>query len=117
MDKVFIECSQYGDQLNRVMKIWNDRAVNTPVKTEEDLKPGSPPAETGTHLVELDDAKIEEAIAVDAGVREVFKDYIRKKPAGVPEAVVLKSYQMLGINWLKLLYSKGLSCILADEMG
>ncbi|KAK5135368.1 hypothetical protein LTR08_005310 [Meristemomyces frigidus] len=31
--------------------------------------------------------------------------------------VVLKDYQLVGLNWLKLLWSKKMSCILADEMG
>ena len=30
---------------------------------------------------------------------------------------VLKDYQLVGLNWLALLFDKQLSCILADEMG
>ncbi len=29
----------------------------------------------------------------------------------------MKDYQIVGLNWLSLMFSKGLSCILADEMG
>lgn len=39
------------------------------------------------------------------------------QPAIMGEGVVLKDYQVVGINWLSLLYEKKLSCILADDMG
>ena len=33
------------------------------------------------------------------------------------DTVTLKEYQLLGVNWLNLLYRSNLSSILADEMG
>lgn len=39
------------------------------------------------------------------------------QPASLAEGVVLKDYQVVGINWLALLYRKNMSCILADDMG
>jgi SWI/SNF-related matrix-associated actin-dependent regulator 1 of chromatin subfamily A len=41
----------------------------------------------------------------------------KEQPKNLREGVVLKDYQLAGINWLNLLYEKKLSCILADEMG
>lgn len=118
VDKVFEECNQYGIELNRVMRIWNSKGINSSAPTTNGTNtPDAFEADPGMHLVELDDSKIEEAIGTQGEVREAFKDYIRKAPEGIPETVRLKGYQMLGINWLNLLYSKGLSCILADEMG
>lgn len=43
--------------------------------------------------------------------------YISKQPSTLSGSVQLKEYQLMGINWLNLLYRKKLSCILADEMG
>ncbi|TFK75361.1 hypothetical protein BDN72DRAFT_832223 [Pluteus cervinus] len=43
--------------------------------------------------------------------------YLDKQPSLLNEAVQLKEYQLLGVNWLSLLYGRRLSCILADEMG
>ncbi len=43
--------------------------------------------------------------------------YLDKQPSLLNEAVQLKEYQLLGVNWLGLLYGRRLSCILADEMG
>ncbi|RPA81368.1 hypothetical protein BJ508DRAFT_209217 [Ascobolus immersus RN42] len=43
--------------------------------------------------------------------------YFSIQPSNLREGVELKDYQLVGINWLNLLYEKQLSCILADEMG
>jgi hypothetical protein len=44
-------------------------------------------------------------------------DFIIGQPGILGEDVALKDYQLIGVNWLNLLYKEGLSCILADEMG
>jgi SWI/SNF-related matrix-associated actin-dependent regulator 1 of chromatin subfamily A len=45
------------------------------------------------------------------------KDYLMSQPELLSDSVQLKEYQLLGVNWLNLLYRSNLSCILADEMG
>jgi len=45
------------------------------------------------------------------------KNYLTSQPKLLANNVTLKEYQLLGVNWLNLLYSSHLSCILADEMG
>ncbi|KAJ6499246.1 SNF2 family N-terminal domain-containing protein [Mycena sanguinolenta] len=45
------------------------------------------------------------------------KDYLVSQPELLSDTVQLKEYQLLGVNWLNLLYRENLSCILADEMG
>jgi SWI/SNF-related matrix-associated actin-dependent regulator 1 of chromatin subfamily A len=39
------------------------------------------------------------------------------QPSIMAEDLVMKDYQIVGINWLALLFDKRLSCILADDMG
>lgn len=39
------------------------------------------------------------------------------QPQIMGKGVVLKDYQVVGVNWLNLLFQKNLSCILADDMG
>ncbi|THC98007.1 hypothetical protein EYZ11_002509 [Aspergillus tanneri] len=39
------------------------------------------------------------------------------QPAIMREDLKMKNYQIVGINWLSLLFEKELSCILADDMG
>jgi SWI/SNF-related matrix-associated actin-dependent regulator 1 of chromatin subfamily A len=45
------------------------------------------------------------------------RDYLVTQPSLLANNVQLKDYQLLGVNWLHLLYRRSLSCILADEMG
>lgn len=45
------------------------------------------------------------------------QDHLTKQPSILSTDVKLKEYQLLGVNWLNLLYRNNLSCILADEMG
>ena len=39
------------------------------------------------------------------------------QPSIMASDVTLKDYQVVGINWLSLLFDNKLSCILADDMG
>ncbi|EGD99397.1 SNF2 family helicase/ATPase [Trichophyton tonsurans CBS 112818] len=39
------------------------------------------------------------------------------QPSIMSDTITMKDYQIVGINWLKLIYDQGLSCILADDMG
>jgi SWI/SNF-related matrix-associated actin-dependent regulator 1 of chromatin subfamily A len=39
------------------------------------------------------------------------------QPKSMAEDVKMKDYQVVGMNWLNLLYNSGHSCILADDMG
>lgn len=39
------------------------------------------------------------------------------QPAIMAENLVMKDYQIVGLNWLALLFEKKMSCILADDMG
>lgn len=40
-----------------------------------------------------------------------------KQPANMNPEYPAKDYQLVGLNWLNLIYKNGLSCILADDMG
>ncbi|KAI0593282.1 SNF2 family N-terminal domain-containing protein [Biscogniauxia sp. FL1348] len=42
---------------------------------------------------------------------------IKDKPETMADDVRLKSYQLVGLNWMSLLHSRGYSGILADDMG
>lgn len=133
VDRVFAECAGYGRELSQIMRVWSGVSKQARAGRPEDTKSllmpgqagesnhqeGTPDIETGVHLVELDEAALDLSTLPTAPpeVQMAFSDYIREKPPGVPDNINIKGYQMLGINWLNLLYKKRLSCILADEMG
>ncbi|GAA5955934.1 hypothetical protein JCM10213_000072, partial [Rhodosporidiobolus nylandii] len=118
VDKVLNDCEQIGRELSSVMQIWASGAAAS--STSEATRPGATMAnEVGLDLVAISEETIATRVdtSQDPRVREAFRDYIRRQPAGVPENIKLKDYQMLGVNWLNLLYRRKTSCILADEMG
>ncbi|GAA5976119.1 hypothetical protein JCM11641_003285 [Rhodosporidiobolus odoratus] len=118
VDKVLSECEQIGRELSAVMQIWASGAAAS--STTEATRPGATMAnDVGLDLVAISEETITQRVdtSQDPRVIEAFKDYIRRQPEGVPEGIKLKDYQMLGVNWLNLLYKRGTSCILADEMG
>jgi SWI/SNF-related matrix-associated actin-dependent regulator 1 of chromatin subfamily A len=49
--------------------------------------------------------------------RAAGKQKLLKKPAIMNDDIELKDYQVVGLNWLNLLWQHGISGILADDMG
>lgn len=126
VDKVLSECEQIGKELGQIMRIWTSGAARTAAPPPPGVAPprpdtpaGAAAAEVGLSLVSIaeDTVVLAAETSQDPAVRAAFKDYIRKQPDGVPATIVLKDYQMLGLNWLNLLYHRRTSCILADDMG
>ncbi|KAL2423074.1 ATP-dependent helicase fft2 [Exophiala dermatitidis] len=50
-------------------------------------------------------------------VKKPSKKTLIGQPSIMSEDIRMKDYQVVGVNWLNLLYQKNLSCILADDMG
>ncbi|KAF9907102.1 hypothetical protein EC991_011320 [Linnemannia zychae] len=69
--------------------------------------------EPGMGLLDVD---VDKALTTPEG-RAAMKHFIRRQPSNMAAGFQLKGYQLLGINWLALLWRKKLSGILADEMG
>jgi SWI/SNF-related matrix-associated actin-dependent regulator 1 of chromatin subfamily A len=53
----------------------------------------------------------------DDMVQSKRKSRLISQPSIMAKDLVMKDYQVVGINWLRLLYENELSCILADDMG
>jgi SWI/SNF-related matrix-associated actin-dependent regulator 1 of chromatin subfamily A len=53
----------------------------------------------------------------DEDVVSVAKGRFISQPSIMSESLTMKDYQVVGINWLSLLFGRKLSCILADDMG
>ncbi|KAF2963541.1 hypothetical protein GQX73_g10031 [Xylaria multiplex] len=62
-------------------------------------------------------AQITGFTAADSKLMEGTTLPVSEKPRLMADNITLKSYQLLGLNWMNLLHSKGFSGILADDMG
>ncbi|KDR75850.1 hypothetical protein GALMADRAFT_248579 [Galerina marginata CBS 339.88] len=96
VDSVLGNCEKIGATLRATISSWTTTKSENGENTEE-----------GTlSLLSLAPLKSRKA-----------QNYLTSQPKLLPETVSLKEYQLLGVNWLNLLYRSNLSCILADEMG
>jgi len=115
VDKVLSNCERIGHELSQIMRIWSSGAA----VTDKAGAAATPGGDVGLNIVAISEETIAQRVdtSQDPTVKAAFAGYIRKQPQGVPDKITLKDYQMLGVNWLNLLYHRKTSCILADEMG
>jgi SWI/SNF-related matrix-associated actin-dependent regulator 1 of chromatin subfamily A len=96
VDSVLESCEKIGSSLRATIASWT--ASKSPAVER---------AEDGAFsLVSLASLKMSKV-----------PNYLTSQPNLLSQNVLLKEYQLLGVNWLNLLYRRNLSCILADEMG
>lgn len=96
VDTVLEDCERIGASLRATMSSWN-------------MGP-SDSAET------VDDGALNLVSIANLAKRRT-QSYLTTQPKLLNKNISLKEYQLLGVNWLNLLYRSNLSCILADEMG
>ncbi|KAL4078452.1 SNF2 family N-terminal domain-containing protein [Scleroderma yunnanense] len=106
VDSVLEKCERIGASLRAAIASWGseDSHGKGKGKGKEDLT-----------LDEADDGSL--SLRSLPAAKNAGPKYPAKQPAMLPEGVMLKEYQLLGVNWLYLLYMREYSCILADEMG
>ncbi|KAH9083369.1 SNF2 family N-terminal domain-containing protein [Lactarius deliciosus] len=100
VDDVLAQCERIGGQLSAIIASWS-----------QDTRKGKERATS-------DNVEENGVLSLVTPVNErISKDFLSEQPKSLSRDVQLKGYQLLGVNWLRLLYKKGRSCILADEMG
>ena len=106
VDSVLEDCERIGAQLRAAIVSWTrpTAATNGKGKHTEDLDLNN----------EVNDGALALTVLVPVAAS---KDYLLTQPSLLSDAIKLKDYQLTGVSWLRLLYRKKLSCILADEMG
>ena len=105
VDGILEECEKIGSTLRAVIATWTAEESSGKGKGKEVSFPQDQAEEDSLNLCSLNIANA------------ASKGYISSQPSTIAEGIMLKDYQLLGINWLFLLYKKKHSCILADEMG
>ncbi|KAG7098642.1 hypothetical protein E1B28_000558 [Marasmius oreades] len=100
VDNLLEDCEQIGAKLRSSISSWG------PTSIERDDSSGNIAEDGALSLRTLLPSK-----------ERKLKGYLDQQPSLVSSNVKLKDYQLMGVNWLHLLYRSNLSCILADEMG
>ena len=107
VDSVLEKCERIGASLRAAIASWSSDSVNSKGKGKEDAS---------KNMSSVIDETEEGSLSLGS-VKSATREYFAKQPTMLTPGVMLKDYQLLGINWLYLLYKKEYSCILADEMG
>jgi len=109
VDRILEECEHIGTKLKSAIAAWT--ATGSDKGKEVASREGS------TALA--DDLQDDGALSLRShtSFNPGKKNQFLSQPSLLSDSVTLKEYQLLGVNWLHLLYNRGLSCILADEMG
>jgi SWI/SNF-related matrix-associated actin-dependent regulator of chromatin subfamily A containing DEAD/H box 1 len=107
VDFLVKKCEAIGKPIAQQMKNWGVNAYGT--------KAGE------LDLVSLGDSQHDSGIGTPTsehdGKGNVAKLALVSQPASMGDQVQLKDYQIVGVNWLALLYKQNVSAILADDMG
>lgn len=109
VDRILEKCEQIGATLRAAIATWT--------APRSDKGKGVASREGSVALV--DDVQEDGALSLRsrASLGADKDTQFLGQPSLLADSVTLKEYQLLGVNWLNLLYSRRLSCILADEMG
>ena len=117
VDKLVKQCEEISKPLKSDMEAWGVDVFGASTDGEleltsfsRDVSPRDSGIGTPTSLSvsDLDDADIR---------RGGKKRTLFPQPSNMATGITLKDYQIVGINWLSLLFNKKLSCMLADDMG
>ena len=121
IDTLVKRCGELGKPLAEEMGRWGFdvfgaqkdgelemTSLEDDVESQRDSGIGSPSSRAASHNGD-DEVKV-------TSTRKRNVQFL-KKPELMAESAVLKDYQVVGLNWLALMYRHGLSGILADEMG
>lgn len=113
VDSLVKKCSQVGNLVSEQMEAWGVTVTGAEGELEMvDIDPTKESIEIDAN----DDENADDSIQVIKSHKKTLT-YIHEPPENFTQDLQLKNYQLVGINWLNLLYSNNLSCILADEMG
>lgn len=123
VDGLVRQCESAGRPVAEKIKKWGVDVYGTSNDGELDLTNFDHKSESETLLRDSGIGTPTSGVTSadeDSDVRAVplrDKNAIFGQPRLLHEDVVLKDYQIVGVNWLALLFEKKLSCILADDMG
>jgi SWI/SNF-related matrix-associated actin-dependent regulator 1 of chromatin subfamily A len=114
IDSVVKKCEAHGKPMVAGMARWGinifgastDDGVDA--TSLDDNSDGSSSRDSGYHTPRSD---------ADTDIRKVNRPKLLKQPAIMNDGIELKDYQVVGLNWLNLLWQNEISGILADDMG
>jgi SWI/SNF-related matrix-associated actin-dependent regulator 1 of chromatin subfamily A len=109
VDSILEDCEKIGATLRTAIASWTSTSTSGAVKIKNDCL-------ISPVLDEVEDGALS-LRSLTSLQEQKSKGYLVTQPSLLSDSVQLKDYQLVGVNWLQLLYRSNFSCILADEMG
>lgn len=105
VDGVLRNCERIGEELKKAIAAWSGK--------------GKGKAREGSLSSDVQDGSSDDGAISLVSISNTSSSggFINKASSLLAKGVQLKDYQIIGVNWLRLLHSRRYSCILADEMG
>ncbi|KGY15716.1 hypothetical protein PABG_11371 [Paracoccidioides brasiliensis Pb03] len=122
VDALVSKCEALGKPIAEEMKRWGVDIFGAKIEGELDilsLDNNNTPEKIHDSAIGTPSSHHSSSVEDD----DLKPSYSRKKqqficqPSIMSESITMKNYQIVGINWLSLLFEQSLSCILADDMG
>ncbi|KAJ5884904.1 hypothetical protein N7495_009414 [Penicillium taxi] len=123
IDSLVAQCEAMGKPVAQAMEKWG---VNVFGKPDGDFElaslGGSGSHDSGiatpsSNRQSLDDSDSDHDGPVTGSRKQNTQSRFIGQPAIMSNDLVMKDYQIVGLNWLSLLFENDMSCILADDMG
>jgi SWI/SNF-related matrix-associated actin-dependent regulator 1 of chromatin subfamily A len=111
VDDVLDQCETIGAELQEHIARWQYGGGKGKGRSSPAVKQSDLPAA----LNEVDFG--EGALTLRTVDGKASRDFLSRQPASLSEDLTLKEYQLLGLNWLRLMHAERHNAILADEMG
>ena len=113
VDALIRKCEELGKPLAENIKRWGVDITGSNSNGELEIVNLDPQIDSGIGTPGEDE---NDGVVGERGRAKMGK-FFPKQPKNMAPNMQLKDYQLVGINWLNMLYERKLSCILADEMG
>lgn len=121
VDELVKRCETLGKPVAEDMKKWGVNVFGASTNGELEVvnidEHTSPGRDSGIGTPSSMSADEHDEIQTKKGLNVRRKQVFFPQPPLLANGVTLKDYQVVGINWLSLLFDRKLSCILADDMG
>lgn len=115
IDELVKRCEELAKPVKEDMKGWGVNVFGAAtegeleiVSFEPDISPRDSAIGTPNSIVVSDE---------EGDFRKTRRNAFFPQPSIMAKGIQLKDYQVVGVNWLSLLFERKLSCILADDMG
>ncbi|SMQ50939.1 unnamed protein product [Zymoseptoria tritici ST99CH_3D7] len=110
VDELVVKCEEIAKPLQEALKAWGVDKVDGELQIMKLDEAHDSGIGTPTSSCAADEAPTQKSTGKPKGK-------FLGQPENMNSKMVMKDYQLVGLNWLNLLYDRKLSCILADDMG